>query len=149
MIHLGDLSAVLSFGREQHNQLLFPVWIHQCRCDDDLQSYFRWWAIFLGKWWGVFWFWIIVLVLVLLLVGSWYCFWKDGIMYYFGVGFGFIKEDLDSEIKRFDGLYCIFKQVFVSYLHNAVIGRDRGCKRWVWYRTEGEVYIFSRREGFC
>ena len=47
-------------------------------------------------------------------------------MYYFGVDFNFI-EVLDSYIKRFVGFCYIFKHVFVSYFHNAIIGRVLGA----------------------
>ena len=44
-------------------------------------------------------------------------------MYYFGVDFDFNEEVLDSWIKRLDGFSFIFKQVFVSYFHDAVIDK--------------------------
>ena len=36
----GDVLTVLGFGRQQHNQLPFPVWIHLYRCGGDLKSCF-------------------------------------------------------------------------------------------------------------
>ena len=82
MIHLGDVLTVLGFGRQHHNQLSFPVWIHFYRCGGGLGSCFGCWGSFLGRWWGVFWFWKVWWGLALLLVGLWsmVLFW--GGLYY-------------------------------------------------------------------
>ena len=52
MIHLGDVLTVLSFGRQQHNQLSFPVCIHLYRCDGGQGSCFGCWGSSLGRGWG-------------------------------------------------------------------------------------------------
>ena len=110
----------------------------------DLESCFGCWGIFLGKWWGVFWFWIIWLVLILLLVHLWSreVFWGE---WYHILFWGLILISFRwFWILRLRGLmtFTLFSNRFL-YFHDAVISRV--LEAWNEFSIQVQIYIFSRK----